>query len=124
MAHCHVPVVAIGVNRDTAILTSSALQALNRSNYPLVACLDCKSTPEPYNFSLQNLGAVLYALYPRPKALVTGTAVSTASLAEIEKVWEEYVERVIAGEKLGGHCWVQVRRPTIQGVALVVATAS
>ena len=106
--HCHVPLVAIGVNRSVASVTSDALKNLNRSNYPLVACLDMNESPKEYQFSAHNLGVVLHAIYPRPKGLITGTAVSDEMLEQIRVVWENYVVEVIDKEGLGGHCWVQV----------------
>lgn len=110
--HCYVPIVAIGVNRGTALAVSDALKALDRSNYPLVACLDMHESPEEYQFSAHNLGAVLHALHPRPKGLITGTAVGDEMLEQINVVWQKYVDDVIVKEHLGGHCWVKVRRST------------
>lgn len=49
--HCHVPLVAIGVNRSVASAVDSALKNLNRPNYPLVACLDMNESPSEYQFS-------------------------------------------------------------------------
>ena len=106
--HCHVPLLAIGVNRSVASVTSDALKNLNRSNYPLVACLDMNESPKEYQFSAHNLGAVLHASYPRLKGLITGTAVSDEMLEQVRVVWEKYVADVINKEGLGGHCWVQV----------------
>lgn len=106
--HCHVPLVAIGVNRDIALAVESALKSLNRSNYPLVACLDMHDSPIEYQYSPHNLSTVLRASHPRPKGLITGTAVTDEVLKEIEQVWEAYVESVIVEENLGGHCWVKV----------------
>lgn len=111
-AHCTVPIVTIGVNRDTALASERALINLDRANYPVVACLDFVNSPEPYRFSPQNLGVVLHALYPRPKGLITGTAVEDKELEAIKQVWNAYVETVIVKENLGGHCWVAVSSET------------
>lgn len=107
-AHCNVPLVTIGVNRNTALETHQALINLDRANYHVVACLDFVNSPEAYRFSPQNLGVVLHALYPRPKGLVTGTAVGSEELESIKQIWDAYVENTIVKEQLGGHCWVAV----------------
>lgn len=63
-----------------------------------------------YRFSPANLGTVLYALHPRPRILVTGTAVDGEIVESIESVWREYVKKVgeEEGEGEGRCCWVVV----------------
>ena len=82
-----ISIVTIGVHRSTA----EAVQNLFEDTpYELVAILDTTESPKPYRYSPQNLGVTLHALFPRPRALVTGNAVG-ALLPEIDPVWEEYV---------------------------------
>jgi hypothetical protein len=89
-----VPAVIIGVHRSTAIASSAAFEG---TPYQLVAVLDLFDSPEQYQYNAQNLGAVLHALHPRPRILITGTAVQRI-VPEVKAVWEEYVEKVLQAE--------------------------
>jgi hypothetical protein len=86
-----VPAVIIGVHRSTAIASSAAFEG---TPYQLVAVLDLFESPGQYQYNPQNLGAVLHALHPRPRILITGTAVGQI-VPEVKAVWEEYVEKVL-----------------------------
>jgi hypothetical protein len=105
----NIPLVLIGVTRHTALASANALQALNRPNYQVVACLDSTESPKAFQFSPHNLGVVLHTLYPRPQGLVTGTAVTDDVLGDIAEVWDAYVRDVVESEGLNGACWVKVR---------------
>ena len=107
LPHCRLSVVVIGVHRLDALGAAAALDPL-RPNYRVVSCLDYTESPEPLRFSPHNLAVVLNSLHPRPKALVTGTAVSNATLKEIEPIWKRHVREAIELENLGGSRWVQV----------------
>ncbi|KAK3648233.1 hypothetical protein LTR56_007645 [Elasticomyces elasticus] len=99
-----IPLIAIGITRPHALATSTALTG---SPYHLAAVLDLTETPSAYQFSPQNLGAVLWALHPRPLGLVTGTAVSSQDLEGIKPVWEEYVRDALEVDG-GKGCWVKL----------------
>ncbi|KAK5747123.1 hypothetical protein LTR17_000256 [Elasticomyces elasticus] len=101
-----IPIVAIGITRSHALATSTALTG---TPYHLAAVLDLSESPPPYQFSPQNLGAVLWALHPRLLGLVTGTAVSRKDLEGIKPVWEEYVQDALEVSDTGVRgrgCWI------------------
>ena len=83
-----VSAVIIGVHRSTAVASSAAFVG---TPYQLVAVLDLLESPEQYQYNPQNLGAVLHALHPRPRILITGTAVERI-VPDVKAAWEEYVE--------------------------------
>lgn len=97
-----IPAVFIGITRKTAL--DSSINLLSGTPYYVAAVLDTTKAPQEYRFTPQNLGTVLYALHPRPRILVTGTALDE-TVASIERVWKEHVERLEGGES----CWVAVR---------------
>ena len=86
--------VIIGVHRSTAIESSAAF---NDTPYRLTAVLDLHESPERYQYSPQNLGTVLHSIHPRPRILITGTAVERI-VPEARVVWEEYVEKTLKVE--------------------------
>ena len=90
----HIPAVIIGVHRSTAIASSAAFEG---TPYKLVAVLDLFESQGDYQYSPQNLGAVLHALHPRPRILITGTAVERI-VPEVRAVWEGYVEKTLKAE--------------------------
>jgi hypothetical protein len=89
-----IPAVIIGVHRSTAIASSAAFQG---TPYHLGAVLDLFESPEDYQYSSRNLGAVLHALHPRPRILITGTAVEKI-VPEVNAVWEQYVEKTLKSD--------------------------
>ncbi|KAF2719984.1 hypothetical protein K431DRAFT_304653 [Polychaeton citri CBS 116435] len=98
-----IPVVLIGVTRPTAVGVSKLLDAHNATEpsarpYRLAAALDMSDTEQRYRYTPHNLGTALRALWPRPQALVTGTAIPDAIVHQIREVWEPYVEGVIRKE--------------------------
>ena len=90
----HIPALIIGVHRLTAIASAAAFVG---TPYHLVAVLDLFESPEQYQYSAQNLGTVLHALYPRPRILISGTAVEKI-VPEIRAVWKRYVEEILEKE--------------------------
>lgn len=104
-----IPVVLIGVTRHTALFAQNAFVG---TSYRVAAVLDSTESPKPYQYSVANLGVVLHALHPRPRVLVTGTAVGGEMLEEIDGVWREYVEGALREEADRGKgkatCWVAV----------------
>lgn len=99
--HEQLSVVMIGVTRATAIKSTQEL--LKGTKYDVVACLDMTESPEQHRFSPTNLGTVLHALHPQPRALITGTAVDTAMCNDIQPVWQAYVSGLRRSS-----CWVAV----------------
>jgi hypothetical protein len=85
-----IPIVIIGITRDTATRTAETFFV--GTPYRLNAILDETESPEEYQYSAANLGIVLNALHPRPRALVTGTAIPDVLLPEISKAWEAFLE--------------------------------
>ena len=77
--------IIIGVHRKTALDTANAFEG---TPYQIVAVLDITESPSQYQYSQQNLGAVLYALHPRPRILITGTAVARI-VPEAKAIWDE-----------------------------------
>ncbi|KXT10394.1 hypothetical protein AC579_1200 [Pseudocercospora musae] len=106
MATASIAVVAIGMTRHTALQISSIF---DNTPYYVAAVLDFAEAPEQYRFSPQNLGAVLYSLKPRPRALVTGTAVDEETVRSIEPVWEDYKAR-LGQDGIRRSCWVALSR--------------
>ncbi|KAF2170730.1 hypothetical protein M409DRAFT_18702 [Zasmidium cellare ATCC 36951] len=98
-----IPAVLIGITRTTAL--SSSIDLFTGTPYSIAAVLDLHEAPEKYQFSLSNLGTVLYALHPRPRILGTGTAIEAEMVEEIESVWGEHVGRVE-----GRCCWVALSK--------------
>ena len=82
-----ISIVAIGVTRETALQPS---QIFKRTPYHIVAVLDQTESPRVYQYNPQNLGLLLHTLYPRPQALVAGTAISRL-VPNIQATWDEYV---------------------------------
>ncbi|KAK4542050.1 hypothetical protein LTR36_007081 [Oleoguttula mirabilis] len=97
-----IPVVLVGITRHTALSTSSIVVG---TPYHAVAALDLTESPPAYHFSSQNLGVVLHTLYPRPRAVITGTGVSEEVMAAVGEAWKEYSEGVLEKEGLKGE-WV------------------
>lgn len=89
-----IPAVIIGVHRSTAIASGTAF---NGTAYRLVAALDLFESPKQYQYNAGNLGAVLYALHPRPRILISGTAVGRI-VPEVKAVWKEYAEKALRAE--------------------------
>jgi hypothetical protein len=89
-----VSAVIIGVHRSTAVASSAAFDG---TSYRLAAILDLFESPEQYQYNAQNLGAVLHALHPRPRILITGTAVERI-VPEVKAVWQEYVSQMLKAE--------------------------
>lgn len=83
-----VSVVVIGVSRTIGLDLISPL--FNDTPYNIVAVLDLVTSPEAYRYTPLNLGVVLNALHPRPRALVAGTAVDPKILPELENVWRDF----------------------------------
>lgn len=96
MRESPIPIVVIGVTRETALQISDFFTG---TSYQLAAILDLTESPKPYQYSPHNLGVTLHTLVPRPKVLVTGTAITPEIVAEIETVWKEYYETALRGEK-------------------------
>ena len=87
-----VHMVLIGGYRGVALSTANELKG---TPYQISAALDVMDSPDEYKYSAQNLGAVLHALHPRPRVLVTGTALERI-VPEVRPVWEKYVEALRA----------------------------
>ncbi|KAJ4391260.1 hypothetical protein N0V93_004877 [Gnomoniopsis smithogilvyi] len=85
-------VVAIGYHRG--VLEMGMVQAFaNAPCFKLVAILDLEESPLSLQYTPQNLAVVLNALYPRPRVLITGTAILDEMLPQIESVWNDYATR-------------------------------
>lgn len=82
--------VGIGINRSTAEKTVALFDG---TPYEIAAILDKAESPEALQYSSHNLAVVLNALYPRPRILVTGTALPEDMLPGIEEVWSDYARR-------------------------------
>jgi len=95
-----IPIVAIGKTRATALQLSSIFAAKSTPYY-LAAVLDMTESPKEYRFSDQNLGAVLWTLNPRLRAVVCGTAIGEDLLMGIERVWNEYAKDILRKEREG-----------------------
>lgn len=89
-----VSAIIIGVHRSTAVASSAAFEG---TPYQLVAVLDLFESPEQYQYSPQNFGVILHALHPRPRILITGTAVERI-VPEVKAVWDEYVDKILKVE--------------------------
>ncbi|KAH6651789.1 hypothetical protein BKA67DRAFT_537645 [Truncatella angustata] len=85
----HIPVVVVGITRDTALAVGKTFFV--DTPYFVSAALDLTESPAPFQYSPANLAVVLNALHPRPRALVTGTAVPDDMLHGIVQVWNDYV---------------------------------
>jgi hypothetical protein len=86
----NISVVVVGVTRATALATGDAFFV--GKPYVVAAALDFTESPVPCQYSPTNLAVVLNALHPRPRALITGTAVPDELLPPIEQVWSSYLE--------------------------------
>lgn len=82
--------VAIGIGRATAEKTDIFF---TNTPYKLVAIMDKTESPEALQYTPQNLAVVLNALFPRPRILITGTAIPDDLLPDIESVWDAYVKQ-------------------------------
>ena len=82
------PVVALGCYRDVAETTNSIFAG---TLYYIAAVLDLYSSPPPFAYTKQTLGATLHTLSPRPKVFITGAGITPEMSAEAIGVWEEYV---------------------------------
>lgn len=100
-----IPVVTVGITRHTAVLSADLFAG---TPYYLAAVLDLTESPKAHQYSPQNLGTVLHALFPRARALVCGTAVGEEILEEIKPVWEGYVNGMLREEGGGSSCWAAV----------------
>ena len=89
-----IPAIVIGVHRSTAIKTADVFEG---TPYHVAAVLDLTESPSRYQYTQQNLGAVLYALHPRPQIMITGTAVANI-VPEVQSVWDEYVHQALKPE--------------------------
>ena len=87
-----VPLVLIGGHRSVAISTQ---EFLKDTPYTVAAVLDVFDAADDHKYSAQNLSAVLHALHPRPRVLVTGTALEHL-VPEVRQVWERYVQMLRA----------------------------
>ncbi|KAK4565776.1 hypothetical protein LTR86_003625 [Recurvomyces mirabilis] len=98
-----IPIIAIGKTRATALALSSFFSAPGKETpYYLAAVLDMTESPEEYQFSAKNFGAALWAMHPRPRAVVCGLAVGEEFLGVVEGVWGEFVrEALLDGEGEG-----------------------
>jgi hypothetical protein len=89
-----IPVVVIGVHRSAAVELTNVFAG---TSYYLAAVLDLYESPKNYQYSAQNLGAVLHSIYPRPQILISGTAVERI-VPEVRQVWQEYVNGILKTE--------------------------
>jgi hypothetical protein len=105
-AHPIIPIIVLGVTRSTALKTSSIFPS--DELYRVVAALDRTDSPAEYQASPHNLGVVLRTLHPRPRALITGTAVSAEMLDGFRPVWDGYVRDVLRQEDDTRGVWVKV----------------
>lgn len=100
-----IPLITIGITRAVAISVSKALSG---TPYYVAAALDQTESPAPYQFTAHNLVLILHALHPRPRAIVTGTAVDEEVMAAVEGAWEEYRKGVLETEQDSRGVWVAV----------------
>lgn len=89
-----IPAVIIGVHRSTAVETAAIFEG---TPYQVAAVLDLHESPEQHQYNPQNLGTVLHALHPRPRILVSGTAVERI-VPDVRAVWDEYVAKMLRAE--------------------------
>lgn len=124
-----IPLIMIGVTRPAAVgAQPNLLDAHNTSllvpsrsssttplrsipQYKVSAALDFSTSPAPYRYTPHNLRLLLHTLYPRPRSLILGTNYETLPVAEIEGIWEEYVEWLGREEPLIGKTLLVVVSP-------------
>lgn len=73
--------------------------------YYVAACMDLTEVDEEYRYSPHNLGVILHNLHPRPRALLIAIAVDPSYTQPIERVWNEYVNKVLKLEKNDSRGW-------------------
>ncbi|KXH29761.1 hypothetical protein CSIM01_05527 [Colletotrichum simmondsii] len=98
-----VPVVVIGLGRGRGI--SDIPPIFENTPYYVAACMDLTEVDEEYRYSPHNLGVILHNLHPRPRALLIGIAVDPSYTQPVERVWNEYVEKVLKIEKNDSRGW-------------------
>lgn len=98
-----IPLISIGVHR---LADLNAVLTEKGTPYRIVAFLDFDpaTTPAAYQYSVHNLGVLLYALHPRPRGLLTGNAVEFVRegggvVEEVRGVWEGYVRDCLGKEE-------------------------
>lgn len=85
-------IVAIGYHRS--FIETGMVQAFaDTPIFQISAILDLEESPNPLQYSPQNLAVVLNALHPRPQILITGTAILDEMLPGIESTWSGYVKQ-------------------------------
>ena len=90
MASQRISIVVIAAHRTLGYKLMAPL--FENTPYSISAFLDFKMSPEPYRYTPHNLGVVLNALLPRPRALVIGNNVDVKIVNEVELVWKDYVK--------------------------------
>ena len=95
-----ISVVSTGIHRLPMI---NAAFVEHQTPYRVVAFLDFDQTPPANQYSAHNLAVLLYNLHPRPKAVLTGTAVlcmegQEGIVEEVREVLEEYMMDVLEKE--------------------------
>jgi len=99
-----IPLVLIGVTRTTALHTANAFAG---TPYYVSAALDKTESPVAYQLSNHNLSVVLHASHPRPRGIITGTAVTGDELRLVERAWEEYKDGILVSRNQTG-VWVAI----------------
>ena len=104
-----IPIISVGIHR---LPTLSATLREAGTPYRVTAFLDFDptTTPAAYQYSAHNLAVLLYNLHPRPRALLTGTAVlwvpgREGIVEEVRAVWDKYARDVLEKDGEGrGYC--------------------
>lgn len=90
--HDNIHIVVIGYHRS--VIEEGMVQAFaDTPTFNISAILDLEESPHSLQYSPQNLAVVLNALHPRPRVLITGTAILDEMLPEIESTWSKYVKQ-------------------------------
>ncbi|KAK1506019.1 hypothetical protein CTAM01_03354 [Colletotrichum tamarilloi] len=105
----NIPVVVIGLGRGRGI--SDIPPIFENPPYHVAACMDLTEVDEEYRYSPHNLGIILHNLHPRPRALLIGIAVDPSYTQPVERVWNEYVEKVLKLEKNASRGWTHFFDP-------------
>lgn len=88
----HIYIVAIGYHRS--FIEQGMAQAFKDTPiFKISAILDLEESPHSLQYSPQNLAVVLNALHPRPRVLITGTAILDEMLPGIESTWSNYIKQ-------------------------------
>jgi hypothetical protein len=93
MANPKIYIVVVAAHRTLGYNLMAPL--FERTPYSISAVLDFKSSPKPFQYDSHNLGVVLNALVPRPRALVIGNNVDLRIVDEVEPIWERYAESIL-----------------------------